>query len=806
MKTKANKYLIGFTVTLMSLFASGCRDNIIEGGMDDGPVSPPPVADEQLFMALRIYNASDVDASPSSRAGEFDPVPGDYEQDDKYYNIGLDDENALYPSSSPDDSPHFLLVFGEDVASNTTNRNKLEFLMPLFEWSGPADKDNSSTDHNSTSGYKGYTTFYTSAKKTEVPQSFANRKVLAVLNANAALKSKLQSALFSKADYSTVTGYTVGDNNSDNADYLFLISGNRRYFTMTSSMVVYNKTDNATTTTYHGPSNFLRSNAWKETKEEAQKYPAISLFLERMQSKYTLTFSDKNGKKCYFGAADDAGTVPDGYNRVQHFIVSTSSSDATANLLLTPTSQWSTLKYVNSYTARANTSNFETNFINTTTNWKINVTGWNINAIEKTENLFKNINPSGSYYTGWNNPAATIAQYRNFWAVDPNYSTTSYPDQYRPIQSVITVKDNEGTENETTRLVIQTDETKAWSSSNTLKYYGYSDLAKRNVHQYAPENTFDMNVFNGFTSLADAYSQRAHLRVSSHIIITAQLLVQGFDDSDVFSADYFDTTTGLASNSSGTASAKSKLLMNDIFWTPAAYLEYVQEYLGFWMKDNSSLFGNNNGIFYVKTVVEDQDVYRPAKGSDFIMTAANVKGGDGWVRIIPDYASLVADYDADTFDKTEVVLYNYNPADDSYTGISANDFDLLALTRPEYFAQHFNMGRMYYAVPVVHNTASTADLETGKYGNVRNHWYSLNVASFSSIGNPVDNPAQLIIPNNERSFETLGITISVLPWHKFETDVDISQQRPPLSPESIDMDIEFKAEDWEHGGWIDEDF
>ena len=95
-------------------------------------------------------------------------------------------------------------------------------------------------------------------------------------------------------------------------------------------------------------------------------------------------------------------------------------------------------------------------------------------------------------------------------------------------------------------------------------------------------------------------------------------------------------------------------------------------------------------------------------------------------------------------------------------------------------AGHFTGGRMYYAIPVKHNIESKSEgtIATGDYGAVRNHWYSFTVNNIFSVGTPVDNPEEPIIPNVEPKNPGLGVEISILNWHQVSTDVDISNQRP----------------------------
>lgn len=798
MKTLKNWCLLGLSLSLLPLLAMGCSDTLSEpDDIDPSPVLP---ADGDCFMALRVYNASAVEAS--SRAGDdgsyyHDSDNGSYSQGGQSYDIGLLDENAIYTGYSGTSAPHFLLIFGEDKPSNS-NGDKLEFLLPLFNWDKENGTDKDTGSDGTTSGYKSFTTFYTSAKKSEVPESFADRKVLVVLNASSALQSDLKAALTAGSSYDQCLGLAVGSTSATSSDYLYFTAPDGKpYLTMSSSMVVYNKSVEGTSSLYHGPSVFTRSNAWQATKELATSNPVYTLFVERLQSKFTVTFQDYEGYKCYFASEDDSPS--DSYRPVTSFVVSSeTSTSSNADAYFTPAEEWQSLKYVKEYHSHANSDNFQKKYIKKADHWKINITGWNVNATERREYLFKHLASPFSYYTGWNDPNSTLAQYRNFWAEDFNYSSTSFPDQYRPLTGLVPTTQSDGS----TNIEIVTDRDHCWNSSASLNYFSYNSLASRSAHQYAPENTLSTAALG--SDLAAAFSSHAFLRAASHIIVTAQLLIHGMDDN-LCSTTYFDSN-GLATDQAGTAVVESKFFMNDIFWNKSSYLEYVQEYLGYWMQQDEETFGKNDGIFYVSNV-ENQGVRPVANSTYFNYESANVRGGDGWVHIIPNLDELLSGHSSMSPDEINaaVVLYSRNPDTGVYRGITRRQFEILALSHPEYFAQHFKNGRMYYAVPVIHQQSGSGNIYLGKYGNVRNHWYSFNVTSFSAPGNPVDLDSQPIVPNNERSYETLGVTISVLPWHVISSEVDIQGQRPTIPPDEIDIDLQIKADDWNHS-WSDPDF
>lgn len=87
----------------------------------------------------------------------------------------------------------------------------------------------------------------------------------------------------------------------------------------------------------------------------------------------------------------------------------------------------------------------------------------------------------------------------------------------------------------------------------------------------------------------------------------------------------------------------------------------------------------------------------------------------------------------------------------------------------------FNEGRMYYNIPIRHlrPMASGAEVMTGHYGVVRNHWYKLNVTSLGKLGHSVYRPEEHIIPNSDNTRYMIGSTVKVLAWRIVNQTVEI---------------------------------
>lgn len=824
----------------------GCQDsaidvdNTIPGNEDD-------TSSETYYMAMRIYNAAIVDGGTRSRAEDdensyFDSTGDSYGDSNNKFNMGLADESEIYTGTTDFGSPHFLLVFasGDD--------GTLDYIFDLKDWDYEKNGEEvDNKDNTTSSGYKSYKTLYTSAQKTDVPADFNNRKMLAVINASKKLRQDITAALYKKkyseildgikisrpAEPSTNAEENIAATETDvaeNFDYLYLIQNNKRYFTMTSSMVIPISGGSTSNNTFvtpigkYGPAVIKRDYTWYPSKSLAIQYPIYSFFLERLQSKFTLTFQGKNNVKHYFASAAEAAS--NGYKKDIHIVFESGKDFA-------PSSDWQTIKYMKEY-ERTSYSTLALDEIEsvqlgyevqTTDEWKINITGWGINAVEKEEYAFKKLNEGSDYYTGWNNK--DYSYYRNFWAEGVHYSNTVYPDQYR---SVFSVKkyDNNGVEVSKDKpgiwKIIESTDASDFSSfvnkgdEATLRYFNLNELQtsfSRQSHQYGPEHTFSMeNTFSKYETPDKAFADQAHIRAGSHIIVAAQLLIKGLDTDDVYKAEHFNSEGGAIDIRNN--KAENKLLMNGIFWSKQAYRGYVCEYLGYWMQEMEDVFGPNNGIFYFKS--NDLSNPTPVTSTYLDVEPLKAKGGDNWVHVIPDLnavQTVIGEkyipedhpyYDDRDPESNRIVCYSFNPEaeeeDDMYRPISRYMFEILALLHPEYFAQRFNTGRMYYVIPITHNTKPdpSSKLALGNFGNVRNHWYNFTVTNFKGIGTPVDSFSQEIIPNNERSYESLGITLAILPWHTVSEPVDITDQRPQLKPDVIDIDLLLKADDWIYSG------
>lgn len=549
--------------------------------------------------------------------------------------------------------------------------------------------------------------------------------------------SKLIDAVKDLKTLSALTSLTSSSTLPLN-DCLYFTKDDDIYFTMTSSMII--SSDSKVVPAVENTLTFYRS------EDEARNSTNnLAIYVERLHSKFTLRFKGDNDNYYYLlpvssiseeNGGDGPSTVaesedgspqkPYGVERLK--FTSTSGSNPLPKL-----------QVVTSYTRSPSIENRNPVTVEEK-DWEINIVGWGINGLENESYLFKKLNPSGDYVSV--NKNWFTSPYRTLWSEDPNYSTGNYPDQYRPAEDITGVKHYA-------------------SMTPTLSYYSYKDLARKYTRQYTAENTFNLNVLGDNPNATGSY-----LRIGSHLIIDAQMLIKDFDSQYLFDTNEFFDEEGLRVTYNNTSSADDKFLMDEKYWSEKAYKAYVAEYLGYFMltADNKKIFGDNNdGNFYV--YLPDNGVYRLADEYDFTFESINIKGGDAHVKI------KLAD---------GTKLYRHDAVTDEYREITPAQFNKLVSEHPEFYAARFNKGRMYYAVGSYHTSITpSASLKIGDYGSVRNNWYSYSVERFTAPGIAVDDPDQKIIPNNLPQYRTISFSLEVLPWHYIYTSVDVSDQPRP---------------------------
>ncbi|MCH5230702.1 MAG: fimbria major subunit [Muribaculaceae bacterium] len=162
-----------------------------------------------------------------------------------------------------------------------------------------------------------------------------------------------------------------------------------------------------------------------------------------------------------------------------------------------------------------------------------------------------------------------------------------------------------------------------------------------------------------------------------------------------------------------------------------------------------------------------------------ISAPANVRNGDG--RLIPwvekkntkweDFGLVVRSPDG------KRLKYKLESESDDPTYLQKYTdwgYDMYKSFFYEWFGpiDHYFNGYMYYAGDIRHQESSNKSLHDF-YGTVRNHWYKFHVEAINSLGVPVDDPDQLIIPGHYNYNDMIVVYLDIISWHSRESIVDI---------------------------------
>lgn len=547
-----------------------------------------------------------------------------------------------------------------------------------------------------------------------------------------------------------VGGYDEEKENENEAPYYFK-KDDVTYFTMSSSVYGSYSDGKIVATAPAGGESSLADYVYN-SPESALRNP-LTIYVERLAAKYTVSFLDKNGVPTYLSEEDE-----------EPFFINPAHSGQL--LYLTDWNEEDAGKNEDAYRETAD--------------WKIHIVNWGVNAVEPNTFLFKNMTNSrleGIYYADdsfrdeffwWPKSESDLQRpRRSFWAVDQHYAggestifggenrpNNNYPQQYREAYTAPNLVSYENPDKNKN----------AWA----LDYYSFADMVggqTRAMSRYSLENTFNPNSDGGLTN---ALADDGHLRVGTHIIVAAQLLIKGFDSNNAWE--------GKEWNSPGDhliPDVKTKYYNGAEFMNEGTMLKTsVYSLLGL-LAANPTIrdlhSGENisltldDGKLYADETLSMKITYENA-GEYFKTVPAQVVGGDGWATL-------------GLKDDTDVYIKDEDGKPKKITDLMESViYDLLTPVRV------YTDGCMYYAIPVLHEktfdengafvgsdpATGATKLEIGDVGVVRNHWYRVQIGSIGSLGTPVHDPDQPIIPNHEPVFRSLGVQIEILPWSEIK--------------------------------------
>lgn len=392
-------------------------------------------------------------------------------------------------------------------------------------------------------------------------------------------------------------------------------------------------------------------------------------------------------------------------------------------------------------------------------NWRIHLLGWTINGEETQNYIFKNIPSTANAYSNWSDWNQPDKK-RSYWSIDPNYYDNTndfYPWQVR--------KAADWDE------VISITTGKLSNRTPALRYYKFDDV-KWNDSIYVHENTFDpsgrwydhyLNSQN--TTYNPSYLDgRPSILAGPHILVTAEIYLEQEGGSYI---GQFEKVKDLYSD------RVKRFYLTEKDWFKMFVKDFnnallAQEQMGFevydWDKDNQK--DNNHYITYPTgscklyyndrelTFDEIERMYPTEDTKLFTSSLANVRNGDGslipWLSGLsvknPNGGNLEYSTDGGRTKKTE-----WN--EDMYMSLFYEWFGPIS---------HYDGGKMYYSGDIKHKGVTSG---YNFYGTVRNHWYTFQIKAINSLGIPIDDPTQLIIPQQQSYQDQIGVYIELLGWH-----------------------------------------
>lgn len=402
--------------------------------------------------------------------------------------------------------------------------------------------------------------------------------------------------------------------------------------------------------------------------------------------------------------------------------------------------------------------------------WRVNVTGWNLNALEAQSYLFKNIgtgNENQYYFTGWNDPN----NYRTHWCQDTHYTNTDYPWQHRWAMDMA--------------CPYYSDKWTANSNTNMLRNYSFDDLrlAAKDFSAtfYVPENTYDS------LSVAGRLDNREDLLAGTHLLVGAELQIETDLNSNQYEAiDVYRDRSGFFYRKERECVAAMVHAFNQTL-SSHDLLEFTYYDWDSQNRNMPELVAKSDGdcvLYWKNNELTEQEIYEMSDEEFYSMMGemvpATILNGDG--KRLPWCANWLRNYATNPTDGLriynkatrrsitihEIVLNGYGTATAGRELRTANVNDVKSLLY-EWLGpiEHYNNGKMYYAAGIDNPVNST--VMPGHYGVVRNNWYQFNLKDINSIGVPVDNTSEPIVPGRIGANDQINVSINIIDWHRVES-------------------------------------
>ena len=442
-------------------------------------------------------------------------------------------------------------------------------------------------------------------------------------------------------------------------------------------------------------------------------------------------------------------------------------------------------------------------------NWRIHVLGWTINGREKSNYLYKHIIQAKEKelkdwgFDKWNREDKK----RSFWSIDTHYDNKDkdgnigqgndfYPWQYR--KSI----DNPG-------ISLEFGEGEN-PHEPALRYFDFQAIKDKGWRKTLTisENTYDPKVYEENSS---DYDGRTPVLVGPHLIVIAQMLIEdpdlppseltyigNFAEKEHVYSDrlrrFYDSEVDMF-----------KMFIRDMNRNLATQPTMQFSYYNWDKKAGDDVYQGKFIVkptgkcrLYIDTDLEVNHILYDYRGEELTMELVDkltseggalygkplsiitpIKDGDG--RVLPWIDGIVMRGE-ESKDRLPVwTASDYNELHDPAVDDNANaklqakkmswTVDMRKSIVFDWFGpvDHYDQGYMYYWNPIPHYKPAGSTLTY--YGTVRNHWYTFTVTAINSLGIPIDNIKQRIIPARYNYQGMISVDCKVLDYHHQDSDV-----------------------------------
>lgn len=466
-------------------------------------------------------------------------------------------------------------------------------------------------------------------------------------------------------------------------------------------------------------------------------------------------------------------------------------------------------------------------------NWRIHLLGWAINGDESETYIFKQLptlTGEGNQPLGkdWNvNYWNDFAEHRSYWSIDPHYSSDRKQEHndFYPWQIRKAADRND--------IISMTAALAKREKIPVLRYNSFNDVLNEWMWRdalHVHENTFDP-----FGDWYDEYQDesktirndnyldgRPSMLAGPHLLIVGEVYLDGYQGENGYLNNQFGPVEHLYSDRvrryytteadwfkmfvrefNRSLSTQEKMTFPVFDWdersdgkanktyvvSPSGecriYLRHPKDYLRYYDKDGKLRNVDDEAATYPDPDYNDlENTEITYKIVDYlthqhdvkISSEAYVRTGDG--RLIPwlsrgenawnRFGLVVRNPKGQKLSFQQVI----NDSPDGEISYDWND-DMLKSLFYEWFGpiDHYYKGYMYYAGEIKHHIPADPKNGTTFYGTVRNHKYSFRVEAINSLGTPVDDPDQLIIPGHYNYRDQIIVNLNVIGWHPAKESV-----------------------------------